>query len=119
MALTCEEFEKLDVDALKTYLSERGVPLRSAKKLEMVRMCLLTQKLQLPVLPTVPEKSSEIMCRRSQKLIVDGIKIPFPEELEHGWMSDFTYIPNGLFKKIRQEKYIRKEFQRGHELEFC
>ena len=93
MALTREEIEKWDVDALKTYLSERGVPLRSAKKLEMVHMCLLTQELQLPVLPTVPEKSSEIMCR-SQKLTVDGIKIPFPEELELGWMSDFTYIPH-------------------------
>ena len=57
-------------------------------------MCLLTQELQLPVLPAVPEKSSEIMCRRSQKLTVDGIKIPFPEELEPGCISDFTYIPH-------------------------
>ena len=43
MTLTREEFEKWNVDALKTYLSERGVPLRSTKKLEMVHMCLSTQ----------------------------------------------------------------------------
>ena len=119
MAFTFEEFEKWNVDTLKTYLSERGVPLRSAKKLEMIRMCLLTQELQLPVLPTVPEKSSEIMCRRSKKLTVDGIKIPFPEELELGWMSDFTYIPHitmDCLKRYAKKSISEKSFREGMNL---
>ena len=70
--------------ASTTYLSERGVPLRSQNKLEMVHMWL-TQEFQLPVLPTVPEKSLEIICRKSLKLTVDGLKIPFPGQLEPGW----------------------------------
>ena len=59
------------------------------------------------------------MCRRSKKLTVDGIKIPFPEELGPGWMSEFTYIPHitmDCLKKYAKKSISEKSFREGMNL---
>ena len=42
------------------------------------------------------------------KLKVDGITIPFPEDIEEDWMKDFVYFPDQTMDCLRecQEKYF-------------
>ena len=44
--------------------------------------------------------------RRLVKLKVDGITIPFPEDIERGWMKDFVYFPDLTMDCIRD--YAKK-----------
>ena len=78
---------KWSIVVLKQFLSERNVPVPAGnRKTDIVRKCLLAQELELPVLPNFMKKDTEIAERRLQKLTIDGIKLPFPEEIK-GWMD--------------------------------
>ena len=62
--------------------------------------------LQLPILPSMEAKEKEITDSRLVKLKVDGITIPFPEDIEQGWMKDFVYFPDLTMDCIRD--YAKK-----------
>ena len=84
MVLTSEELQKWNIDSLKKYLMDGGVPLSGgSRKADLIRKCILTDELQLPILPSVIVRSTEITD-----------KIPFPEEIVAGWMKDLVYLPD-------------------------
>ena len=86
------DFVKWSIVALKQFLSERNVPVPAGnRKTDIVRKCLLAQELELPVLPNFMKKDTEI-AERLQKLTIDGIKLPFPEEIKEGFK--FNSIQN-------------------------
>ena len=96
MVLTSEELQKWNIDSFKEYLMDRGVPLSGgSRKADLIRKCIfLTDELQLPILPSVIVRSTEITDRRFQKLKIGYVKIPFPEEIVAGWMKDLVYLPD-------------------------
>ena len=64
-------------------------------------------------------KEKEITDRRLVKLKVDGITIPFPEDIEQGWMKDFVYFPDLTMDCLCQEKYFRKRVKGGCKSSTC
>ena len=77
MTFTEEELLAWTVIKLKNYLTTRGVTVNGGggRKADL---------LQLPNLPSMEAKEKEITDRRLVKLKVDGITIPFPEDIEPG-----------------------------------
>ena len=95
MVFTQEQFSSWNVDVLKKYLAERGVPLGGGfRKDDLVKKCMYAQELQLPVQPNPERRSAEIQARRSQKLSIDNIQILLPEEIVNGWIKGSVYYPN-------------------------
>ena len=54
------------------------------RKADLIRKVLAADLLQLPILPSMEAKEKEITDCRLVKLKVDGITIPFPEDIEQG-----------------------------------
>ena len=108
MTFTEEELLVWTVDKLKNYLTTRGVTVSGGggRKADLIRKVLAADLLQLPILPSMEAKEKEITDRRLVKLKVDGITIPFPEDIEQGWMKDFVYFPNLTMDCIRD--YAKK-----------
>ena len=80
MGLTFEELQNWIIDSLNTYLMDGGVPLSGGRrKTDLIRKCILTNELQLPILASVILGLTEISDRRCQKLKVLYAKIHFPE----------------------------------------
>ena len=103
MTFTEEELLVWTVDKLKNYLTTRGVTVSGGggRKADLIRKVLAADLLQLPILPSMEAKEKEITDRRLVKLKVDGITIPFPEDIEQGWMKDFVYFPDLTMDCIR------------------
>ena len=76
------------------------------RKADLIRKVLAADLLQLPILPSMGAKEKEITDRRLVKLKVDGITIPFSEDIEQGWMKDFVYFPDLTMDCIRD--YAKK-----------
>ena len=108
MTFTEEELLVWTVDKLKNYLTTRGVTVSGGggRKADLIRKVLAADLLQLPILPSMEAKEKEITDRRLVKLKVDGITIPFPEDIEQGWMKDFVYFPDLTMDCIRD--YAKK-----------
>ena len=96
MPLTENDLQSWTVESLKLYLNNRGVPVsgKGNRKCQLIQKVLAADLLNLPEKPSVKERNNEILQRRASKLTVGHIKIPFPDELELGWMKDFTYLPD-------------------------
>ena len=107
MTFTEEELLVWTVDKLKNYLTTRGVTVSGGggRKADLIRKVLAADLLQLPILPSMEAKEKEITDRRLVKLKVDGITIPFPEDIEQGWMKDFVYFPDLTMDCIRYYRY--------------
>ena len=52
------------------------------RKADLIRKVLAADLLQLPILPSMEAKEKEITDHRLVKLKVNGITIPFPEDIE-------------------------------------
>ena len=117
------DFVKWSIVVLKQFLSERNVPVPAGnRKTDIVRKCLLAQELELPVLPNFMKKDTEIAERRLQKLTIDGIKLPFPEEIKEGWMHDFVYLPNVTVENLKtfaEKSAATKAYKEGLNLNFA
>lgn len=121
MVFTQEELNKWNIEALRKYLSVRGVPLSGGggRKADLIQKILAAQLLQLPVLPSLEEKSKEIQDRRHAKLSVSCIKIPYPEELMLGWMREYVYFPDittACIKEYATKSISEKGYREGHNL---
>lgn len=86
MPLTEKEVAGWTVDSLRNYLRIRGVAVSGEgnRKADLVRKVLAASILDLPPTPSTEEKCKEISRRRTCKLTVGCIKIPFPEDLKLG-----------------------------------
>ena len=84
MTFTEEELLAWTVDKLKNYLTTRGVTVSGGggRKADLIQKVLAADLLQLPLLPSMEAKEKEITDRRLVKLWVDGITIPFHEDIE-------------------------------------
>ena len=82
MGLTCEELHKWNIDSLQKYLMDRGVPLsEGSRNSVLISKYILTDDLQIPILPTVIVRSTENTDRRCQKLkIVNMLKFLFQKK---------------------------------------
>ena len=116
------DFVKWSIVVLKQFLSERNVLVPAGnRKTSIVRKCLLTQELELPVLSNFMKKDTEIAERRLQKLTIDSIKLPFPEEIKKGWMHDFVYLPNVTVENLKtfaEKSAATKAYKEGLNLNF-
>ena len=113
MTFTEEELLAWTVDKLKNYLTTRGVTVSGGggRKADLIRKDVAADLLQLPILQSMEAKEKEITDRRLVKLKVDGITIPFPEDIEQGWMKDFVYFPDVTMdcKEIMPRKVFQKK----------
>ena len=84
MTFTEEELLAWTADNLKNYLTTRWVTVSGGggRKADLIRKVLAADLLQLAILPSMEAKEKEITDRRLVKLKVDGITIPFPEDIE-------------------------------------
>lgn len=55
---------------------------------------LAAELLNLPVSSSLERKQEDIQNRRVSKLTVAFIKIPFPEQITTGWMTEYMYYPD-------------------------
>ena len=100
MTFTEEELLAWTVDKLNNYLTTGGggggvtVSGGGSRKADLIRKVLAADLLQLPILQSMEAKEKEITDRRLVMLKVDCITIPFPEDIEQGWMKDFVYFPD-------------------------
>ena len=121
MVLTSEELQKWNIDSLKKCLMDRGVPLSGgSRKADLIRKCILADELQLPILPFVIVRSTEITDRRFQKLKIGYVKIPFPEEIVAGWMKDLVYLHDltlDCLKSYAKKSVAEKGFKEGKNLQ--
>ena len=108
MPFTEEELLAWTVEKLMNYFTTRGVTVSSGggRKADLIRNVLAADLLQLPTLPSMETKDKEITDRSLVKLKVDGIAIPFPEDIEQGWMTDFVYFPDLTMDCVRD--YAKK-----------
>ena len=104
MVYTEEELNEWKVEDLRKFLSDRGVPLSagSCRKAQLIQKVVYAEILELPVLPSKMERVTEISKSRVAKLTVDGVKIPFPEQLSSQWFSGSQYFPSLTVDVISQ-----------------
>ena len=121
MVLIEEELAAWTVDMLKDYLTTRGVTVSGGggRKADLIRKVLAADLLQLPTLPSMETKIKEISDRRRAKLMVDGVIIPFPEDIAEGWMKEFVYFPDVTMDCLRnyaKKSISEKGFKEGANL---
>ena len=68
--------------------------------------------LEIPVLPSNRERITEISESRTDKLTVDGVRIPFPEQLSS---QSLTLDVN---TEYAEKTYSMKGFRKGKNLQF-
>ena len=86
-----DDFEAMNVDALKAYLKERGVTYSKAKKRELVDLCKLAFENKIEVDPDCFNDSIDDEMKK--KLTYCGQVIPDPKLLING-TSDLSGIPS-------------------------
>ena len=111
------------VDSLRNYLTSCGVKVAGEdRKADLIRkvLALLCCLLNLPEAPSADEKFEEISQRRTSKLTVGCIKLPFPEELKSSsWMKEVVYLPEitvSNLKDYAQKSLSQKGFIEGMNL---
>ena len=93
MFFTDEELQKWKVDELKKFLQQRGVPIgNNIRKAELVEKVNFAQRLELTILPSQEEREQEITSSKEQKLNIDGVQIPHPNEIKNNWMTGSEYL---------------------------
>ena len=100
-----------------------GVPLSagSCRKAQLIQKVVYAEILELPVLPSKMERVTEISKSRVAKLTVDGVKIPFPEQLSSQWFSGSQYFPSltvDVISQYAEKTCSMKGFREGKNLLF-
>jgi hypothetical protein len=116
MPLNEKDVQDWTVDSLRNYLTIRGVKVAGEHgKANLIRKVLAASLLNLPEAPSADEKCEEISQRRTRKLIVGCIKLPFPEELESSsWMKEvLPQINISNLKDYAQKSQSQKGFIEG------
>ena len=79
--------EKMKVEELKSYLRLRGLKVTGNKKALIARVFIAAENNVQPVLSAV-EVEEQLRDEHSDKLKIDGLQIPDPNKIPHGWMKE-------------------------------
>ena len=83
MYFTDEELQKWKVEDLRKYLLQRGVPIgNNACKTNLIEKVIFAHKLDLPIQLSQEERENEILNAKHNKLCIDGVKIPHPNNIK-------------------------------------
>ena len=89
MYLTDEELQKWKVEDFRKYLLQRGVPIsNNARKTNLTEKVLFAQKLDLSIQPSQEEREKEILNAKHNKLSIDSVQIPHPNEIKETWITE-------------------------------
>lgn len=79
-----EELNAWNIKKLQKYLKSRGVVITTdTLKRDLVSKVYHACCLDLPLCSTKEQDDAQIKARRKEKLFIDGILLPLPEELEN------------------------------------
>ena len=111
-----EELQKWKVDDLKKYLQQRGVPIgNNIRKAVLVEKVIFAQKLELQILPSQGEREKEIALSKAQKLNIDGVQIPHPNEIQNNWMTGSEYLPSVLASNVENYAQLNTALKASRE----
>ena len=61
---------------------------------------IFAQKLDLPIHPSQEEREKEILNAKCNKLSIDGVQIPHPNNIKENWINKSEYLPSIVLKNI-------------------
>ena len=61
---------------------------------------IFAQKLDLPIKPSQEEREKEILNAKHNKLSIDGVQIPHPNNIKENWITGSEYLPSIVLKTI-------------------
>ena len=88
MVYTEKELNEWKVEDMRVFLTLVPLSAGNCRKSQLIQNIIYAKILELPVLPSNREQITEISESRADKLTVDGVRIPFPEQLSSQWFSD-------------------------------
>lgn len=75
-----EELNVWNVEKLRKYLKDRGIVIISeTRKCDLVSKAYHASWLHLPLCSTKEQEDAQIAARKKEKLLINGILLPFPE----------------------------------------
>ncbi|XP_069127476.1 uncharacterized protein [Argopecten irradians] len=89
--LSLNDVSMWKLDALKDFLSQRGLATKGAKD-ELVSLCFAAQKLSIQKLPSASEIHTQNQTGYSKLLTIDDITIKDPFQTFDGWRDEKTAI---------------------------
>ena len=101
MYFTDEELQKCKVEDLRKYLLQRGVPIgNNARKANLIEIVIFAQKLDLLIQPSQEDREKKILNAKHNKLSIDGVQIPHPNNIKENWINKSEYLPSIVLKNI-------------------
>ena len=105
-----EELNTWSVEKLLKYLKNQGVVITTdTHNRDLVSKVYHACRVDLPLCSTKEQDDAQIKARQKEKLFIDGISLPLPEELEN-WVSGSHNFPNMTMNDI--EPYLSKSNDR-------
>ena len=82
---------------------------------------IFAQKLDLPIKPSQEEREKEILNAKYNKLSIDGVQIPHPNNIKENWITGSEYLPSIVLKTIDEYaelNLVKKAPKEGRNLVF-
>ena len=83
---------------------------------------IFAQKLDLPIHPSQEEREKEILNAKCNKLSIDGVQIPHPNNIKENWITGSEYLPSIVPKNTDEYAELnsaKKALKEGRDLLFC
>ena len=80
------------------------------------------QKLDLPIQPSQEEREKDILNATHNKLSIDGVEIPHPNNIKENWITGSEYLPSIVPKNTDEYAELnsaKKALKEGRDLLFC
>ena len=89
-----------NVEKLRKYLKYRGIVITGVtRKRDLISKVYYASRLHLQLCSTKEQEQAQIAARRKKKLLIDGISLPFPEDLAN-WSTGSQYFPDTTMTDI-------------------
>ena len=82
---------------------------------------IFAQKLDLPIHPSQEEREKEILNAKRNKLSIDGVQIPHPNNIKENWITGSEYLPSIVPKNTDEYAELnsaKKALKEGRDLLF-
>ena len=56
----------------------------------------------MPIQPSQEERENEILNAKHNKLSIDGVQIPHPNNIKENWITGSEYLPSIVLKNINE-----------------
>ena len=56
----------------------------------------------MPIQPSQEERENEILNAKHNKLSIDGVQIPHPNNIKENWITGSEYLPSIILKNINE-----------------